>query len=448
VLASAGYISGRVSDNGDNGIQNVRARVYDQSNVSVAYAYTNAQGNYTVSGLPAGSYKVYFTHAAYVSEWYNDKASFAAADPVTVTAGNTSANINAAMSGKVGSFFNELFPNDPDDTGLTLLAPNGNEILRPLTTQMIRWTNDPEVMEIKLEYSRNNGSSYATIADHLENSGRYKWMVPVNFTRNAIVRVSDSNGKPWRDDGQLEYSFRFNFNGAGEDAGAVIWFGSAARQGPGYGFARIAMRSDSIEFGGIEKAVEPLAGTWHELRVRFDFRHDTVSLNLDGEALFENMALATSQNYSFEPYLTVRAGGAASVELALDDLQVNIVQLDAQGGERERFTVLRDAFDSYDEKTNALQSCWHWAGVDGKAARVTVESIGAKNKVLRLHSAAGKTFLLYLPFDLPVGVPFDISDKCLVIGNQEQKTVKSDRSRLLPALFPIHYKIDREFKNF
>jgi hypothetical protein len=68
-------------------------------------------GEYTISGLPSGSYKVFFSDSDgnnnYLTQYYNGKSSFAEADAVSVTAGGITPNINAALqaggqiSGKV-----------------------------------------------------------------------------------------------------------------------------------------------------------------------------------------------------------------------------------------------------------------------------------------------------------------------------------------------------------
>jgi|GEM_PF-3278554 len=121
VLAAGGSISGRVTDSSLAGIQGVGVYVCDLNNNRMGSGYTDSSGNYTVSGLPAGNLKVRFTYGTYATEWYNDKSSFARADPVAVTSGNTTENINAQLvaggiiSGRVtdvsGSGFNNIIIN-------------------------------------------------------------------------------------------------------------------------------------------------------------------------------------------------------------------------------------------------------------------------------------------------------------------------------------------------
>ncbi|MBT2552778.1 S-layer family protein [Arthrobacter sp. ISL-5] len=69
-----------------------------------AYSYTGwgevaADGSYTVSGLPAGSYKVQFggSSSGALNQWYSGASSFDSATPVTLTAGQSLAGIDAAL---------------------------------------------------------------------------------------------------------------------------------------------------------------------------------------------------------------------------------------------------------------------------------------------------------------------------------------------------------------
>jgi Carboxypeptidase regulatory-like domain len=66
-------------------------------------AVTNAAGEYTISGLESGSYKIEFfagfegEGGNYATQYFNGKSTFAAADAVAVIAGSTTSGINAEM---------------------------------------------------------------------------------------------------------------------------------------------------------------------------------------------------------------------------------------------------------------------------------------------------------------------------------------------------------------
>ena len=63
-------------------------------------AATNSAGEYTITGLPTGSYDIYFAgpeSSEYMGQIYNDRQTVASADLVSVTAGGVYPGINAAL---------------------------------------------------------------------------------------------------------------------------------------------------------------------------------------------------------------------------------------------------------------------------------------------------------------------------------------------------------------
>jgi hypothetical protein len=102
-LADGGAISGRVSDESNNGIANVNVNIYDLNNSDncITSTATDGSGNYTVQGFPGGDYKVEFwpgDAGNYLAEWYNDQGSYNDANLVTVTAGSTTTGIDAQLA--------------------------------------------------------------------------------------------------------------------------------------------------------------------------------------------------------------------------------------------------------------------------------------------------------------------------------------------------------------
>jgi hypothetical protein len=63
-------------------------------------AVTDAQGRYTISGLATYAYKLAFTanDGKHASNYYNNKTTYAAADPVALTAGQTKTGIDSALA--------------------------------------------------------------------------------------------------------------------------------------------------------------------------------------------------------------------------------------------------------------------------------------------------------------------------------------------------------------
>jgi hypothetical protein len=80
---------------------------------------------------------------------------------------------------------------------ITLLEPNGGGSVGTGATVAITWTawDYEETYPLKLDYSLDNGKTFATIAPSVLNSGSYLWTVPAKkamATPQALIRISDS----------------------------------------------------------------------------------------------------------------------------------------------------------------------------------------------------------------------------------------------------------------
>ncbi|MSM40744.1 MAG: hypothetical protein GJT30_14100 [Geobacter sp.] len=97
-LRKGGSISGTVTDSGTGaGIPSAGIIVYDAATGSwIKSVSTDSTGAYSVNGL-SGSYKIRFTAAGYIDQWFNGKSDLNTADSVTVTAPNQTSGINALL---------------------------------------------------------------------------------------------------------------------------------------------------------------------------------------------------------------------------------------------------------------------------------------------------------------------------------------------------------------
>ncbi|MFJ6163533.1 carboxypeptidase regulatory-like domain-containing protein [Micromonospora orduensis] len=88
--ADTGAVSGRLTTNSGTAAAEVLVQVYPADGYeSVGYTTTDADGAYTVPGLPAGSYRVGYFPWMQPEQYHHRKAMMWDADPVTVTAGGT-----------------------------------------------------------------------------------------------------------------------------------------------------------------------------------------------------------------------------------------------------------------------------------------------------------------------------------------------------------------------
>jgi RHS repeat-associated protein len=87
----------------------------------------------------------------------------------------------------------------PEIDSLTLIYPNGREVLTAGSAHDITWTFTGTVGNIKIEYSIDGGDSWTMIEDSTENDGSFTWTVPDTASDHCLVRISenDEDGTPF-----------------------------------------------------------------------------------------------------------------------------------------------------------------------------------------------------------------------------------------------------------
>ncbi len=84
-------------------LANVSVTFYDSQGRYKGVVSTNASGHYTTTALLSDVYRLRFAPqsngvaAAYLTEYYNNKANLTVADPINVTVENATPNINAVL---------------------------------------------------------------------------------------------------------------------------------------------------------------------------------------------------------------------------------------------------------------------------------------------------------------------------------------------------------------
>jgi hypothetical protein len=106
-LREGGRIAGTVTDASTHaGVGEIIVCAFESISEAGACTLTAAGGQYTIAGLPSGSYEVVFAPnfeeeelpGTYITQYYNDKPTFATADLVSVTVPATTSNIDAALA--------------------------------------------------------------------------------------------------------------------------------------------------------------------------------------------------------------------------------------------------------------------------------------------------------------------------------------------------------------
>ena len=139
---------------------------------------TDASGQYTIYWVPAGNVKLYFNAGltGYSSEWYNDKADFATADLLALTAGQNVTGINAQL--RPGHHRRHLAQRRRSWVGAT-----GHDIA---------WTSTGAIASVNIDYSTDGGTNWTAIAAGTENDGSYNWILPDVVSATCLVRVGDT----------------------------------------------------------------------------------------------------------------------------------------------------------------------------------------------------------------------------------------------------------------
>ncbi|HEV3093511.1 MAG TPA: carboxypeptidase regulatory-like domain-containing protein [Solirubrobacteraceae bacterium] len=97
-LASGGQVTGKVTDSATGQpIQYAEVELLNAFGGFVSDVSTAADGSFTLTGLPTGTYTLYFSASGHLGQYYNNESSLSSADQISVTAGNTTSAVNAAL---------------------------------------------------------------------------------------------------------------------------------------------------------------------------------------------------------------------------------------------------------------------------------------------------------------------------------------------------------------
>ena len=76
---------------------------------------------------------------------------------------------------------------------LSVVSPNGSEGWAGGMIHEIRWVTDETITtDVKIEYSTDDGNSWTVEIASTPNTGTYEWTVPMEFSEETRVRISDA----------------------------------------------------------------------------------------------------------------------------------------------------------------------------------------------------------------------------------------------------------------
>ena len=89
--------------------------------------------------------------------------------------------------------FNQLRTVVAESSTLTLLSPNGSEVLAGGTTYDITWINTGTVESVLIEFSIDNGKRWTSVfPPNVGNFGSYNWLVPLVDSDQCMVRITNT----------------------------------------------------------------------------------------------------------------------------------------------------------------------------------------------------------------------------------------------------------------
>jgi hypothetical protein len=73
---------------------------------------------------------------------------------------------------------------------ISVLSPNGGEVWGMGTEQFITWSSI-DIIDVKIEFSSNNGASWELVNESVPSTGIYSWNVPDVHTIQGVIKISD-----------------------------------------------------------------------------------------------------------------------------------------------------------------------------------------------------------------------------------------------------------------
>jgi N-acetylneuraminic acid mutarotase len=76
------------------------------------------------------------------------------------------------------------------NNAISVLTPNGGEVWGMATEQFIIWSSI-DIIDVKIEFSSNNGASWELVNESVPSTGIYSWNVPAVHTIQGLIKISD-----------------------------------------------------------------------------------------------------------------------------------------------------------------------------------------------------------------------------------------------------------------
>lgn len=292
-LALGGSISGVVRDGAGEPLEWACVTAFSSPGVRVGSAYADGDGRYRIKKLRAGNYRLRFEDCGYdqhLAAWYEGKPDFAGADPVEVTLGEETPDIDmilrarAAVSGTVrdatgrrlAGICVSAYDGDGDELRSTTTGASGGYLLRPLPegavtilfedcwtgTYVKQWYDGASTQADATPVSVRDGGETPAIDAELiagatilgtvrRQSGSALSGACVDAYDSGLTvagRGTTSAGGRYRISGLLPGDYRVRFSDCGNAQYAARWFDGAS----GYDSATTLTLAEAATRSGID----------------------------------------------------------------------------------------------------------------------------------------------------------------------------------------------------
>jgi hypothetical protein len=84
----------------------------------------------------------------------------------------------------------QLYDLTPVGNQVTVTSPNGGEVWGMDTDKFITWSSI-DIIDVKIEFSFNNGASWELVDESVPSTGIYSWNIPAVHTIQGLIKISD-----------------------------------------------------------------------------------------------------------------------------------------------------------------------------------------------------------------------------------------------------------------
>ncbi|MFN4812772.1 MAG: T9SS type A sorting domain-containing protein [Bacteroidota bacterium] len=110
-----------------------------------------------------------------------------------VNSSNCRIRIKESANASIDDESNNSFTINANSSTITITQPNGGEQISGGSNYSVQWNASFVSGFFKVQFSSNNGTTWSTLANNLNNSGFYNWLVPNQSMSNCLIKVIDVN---------------------------------------------------------------------------------------------------------------------------------------------------------------------------------------------------------------------------------------------------------------